>query len=212
MKPGVDLRTRQSLIERVKNPDDQRSWNEFFEIYSPLLYNVALRSGLSEADAEDAVQDTLLTIASRLPHFRYDPAVGSFKGWLKQLARSRVVDRWRRERKHREGALSIDHSDGDGFPLAGPLPSGHNPEFDSIWEEQWKRDLFAAALDRVRTRIRARDFQIFHLCEMKGLSVAAAAKVVQLQLHQVYFARKKVIRLIQAEVKRLERAETVSPG
>jgi RNA polymerase sigma factor (sigma-70 family) len=202
VKPAVDLQTRHSLIERVKDPGDQKSWNEFFGIYSPLLYNVARRSGLSEADAEDAVQETFLTVAKSLPLFHYDPALGSFKGWLKQVARSRIVDRWRRERKHWEGSQSLDRQESEG-----DLAEHASSAFDALWDEQWEQDLLAAAQERVRAKVNARHYQIFQLCVIKGSSVAAVAKLLQLRLHQVYFARAKVIKLIQAEVKRLEQAD-----
>jgi hypothetical protein len=55
--------TRASLLERLKDWEDQASWQQFFDIYWKLIYDVARRSGLPEADARDIVQETLLTAA-----------------------------------------------------------------------------------------------------------------------------------------------------
>ena len=74
--------TRQSLLTRLKSWDDQESWREFFDTYWNLIYGLALKSGLTEAEAQDAVQETLVAVARKMPGFNYDPAIGSFKSWL----------------------------------------------------------------------------------------------------------------------------------
>src|SRR5262245_26880462 len=61
MPPQSDefIPTRVSLLHRLKNWDDQESWKIFFETYWKLLYSVARRSGLAEAEAQDIVQETI---------------------------------------------------------------------------------------------------------------------------------------------------------
>jgi len=71
--------TRRSLLSRLRQWDDQESWQDFFSTYSKLIYGVALRAGLAEAEAEDIVQETVISVARQMPNFRYDPAQGSFK-------------------------------------------------------------------------------------------------------------------------------------
>src|SRR6266487_4319585 len=53
----------------------------FFDIYWRLIYGVALRAGLTDAEAQDVVQETVISVAKHLPGFRYDPKVCSFKTW-----------------------------------------------------------------------------------------------------------------------------------
>src|SRR5215468_8087965 len=89
-------RTRATLLARLVNCDDQVSWQEFFDIYWRLIYSVARRSGLTDAEAQDVVQDTMVAVARHMPTFKYDPAIGSFKGWLLNLTRWRVIDQMRR--------------------------------------------------------------------------------------------------------------------
>ena len=82
MTHGADefLATRRSLLTRLRDAGDQAGWREFFDIYWQLLYRVALKSGLTEAEAQDAVQETIITVAQQMPGFRYEPARCSFKG------------------------------------------------------------------------------------------------------------------------------------
>ena len=64
-------RTRSTLIHRLKDIEDGNSWMDFYEIYWPLLLNVAKKSGLSNADAEDVSQEALFRITKAMPKFEY---------------------------------------------------------------------------------------------------------------------------------------------
>ena len=84
--------TRRSLLSRLRSWGDQESWHDFFATYWRLIYEVALKSGLSEVEAEEVVQETVISVAKKMPGFKYDPAIGSFKGWLLQITRRRIAD------------------------------------------------------------------------------------------------------------------------
>ena len=88
--------TRATLIERLKNWQDQSSWQDFFDTYWQLIYNVARKGGLTEAEAQDVVQETMVSVAKQMPKFQYDPAIGSFKAWLLNMTRWRIVDQFRK--------------------------------------------------------------------------------------------------------------------
>src|SRR5678809_1306385 len=79
---GELIPTRETLLNRLRDLDDQTSWREFFETYWRLIYNVARGAGFGDAAAQDVVQDTLVTLSRHMPEFRYKPGVGSFKSWL----------------------------------------------------------------------------------------------------------------------------------
>src|SRR5215831_4958448 len=86
--------TRASLLERLKDMGDQASWNDFYEIYHDLIFSVARRAGLNETEAHEVVQDTLISVAKKMPGFTYDPAKDSFKGWLLTVVRWRIRDQF----------------------------------------------------------------------------------------------------------------------
>ena len=93
MKPEAPLlETRSSLIQRLKATINGESWEEFFHTYWELIYNVARRAGLSEADAQDIVQETVLKVHNSLDRFEYNRKRGTFKGWLRTVTRSRLND------------------------------------------------------------------------------------------------------------------------
>ena len=82
--PDELLPTRWTLIERLKNWDDQESWRQFFDTYWKLIYGVAIKSGLTHPEAQDVVQETVISVCKSMQNFKADPAYGSFKAWLSQ--------------------------------------------------------------------------------------------------------------------------------
>src|SRR5580704_9290848 len=88
--------TRYSLLSRLQNWDDWESWKDFFDTYWRLIYSVAIKSGLTETEAQDVVQETLISVAKDIQKFRHDRKLGSFKGWLRNVTRWRVADQLRK--------------------------------------------------------------------------------------------------------------------
>src|SRR5437870_4967847 len=86
--------TRHSLLNRLKDWRDDASWREFFETYWELIYNVARKAGLTDAEAQEAVQETVIGVARKIGEFKTGSQHGSFKAWLLQQARWRIGDRF----------------------------------------------------------------------------------------------------------------------
>src|SRR5213593_1463943 len=93
---GRLLPTRATLLERLKNWQDQASWQQFFDNYWQLIYGVARKAGLTESEAEEVVQETMFSVAKHMPTFKYDPAIGSFKAWLLKMTRWRIIAQFRK--------------------------------------------------------------------------------------------------------------------
>src|ERR1041385_3131909 len=117
-EPNTDslLPTRQSLLSRLRDVQDQDGWGEFFDRYWRLIYNVARKSGLGDLEAQEVVQSTFIYLSRRMPNFRYEPARGSFKSWLRVVTRSRISVYRRREKADekfiREPLGGADSEDG----------------------------------------------------------------------------------------------------
>ena len=84
------LATRPSLLVRIRDPRDEPAWQEFAEIYGPLIVRLGLAKGLQEADAADLAQEVFSSVARSAETGGYDPARGSFRGWLFGIARNKA--------------------------------------------------------------------------------------------------------------------------
>src|SRR5438552_9702284 len=65
-----ETQTRQSLLSRLKNWNDHESWKTFFDTYWRLIYSTAIKAGLTDAEAEDVVQETIISVMKGLPEYR----------------------------------------------------------------------------------------------------------------------------------------------
>ena len=205
------LRTRRSLVERLGNADDQASWRAFFDAYGGLLYRVARAAGLNDSEAQEAVQETVITVARNIGGLRYDPTVGSFKGWLLQTARWRIADQFRqRQRRERLEASPGGRPYEDGGPataLIDRLPDPGEPDLEAAWEAEWRGGLLAAALARVRAQVDPKQFQIFDCYVTKGWPATRVARELGVSLAQVYVGKHRVGNLLKKIVAGLEKGQ-----
>src|SRR5947207_6846915 len=98
-RPFDPIPTRHSLLNRLKDWADQESWQEFFDTYWRLIYNVAIKAGLTDTEAQEVVQETVIAVARKIGEFKTDSTHGSFSAWLMQLTRWRIVDEFRKRAK-----------------------------------------------------------------------------------------------------------------
>src|SRR5258705_12458455 len=87
--------TRRSLLSRLKDWDNQDSWREFFNTYWRLVYDFGAQDRLDDGDAQDVVQETVLSGGEQKQGVKKDPPRGYFKGWLMQITHPRVRGRVR---------------------------------------------------------------------------------------------------------------------
>ena len=200
------LPTRESLLTRLRDWEDQDGWREFFDTYWRFIFNVARKSGLDAAEAQDVVQETMLGLAKRLPEFRYDPARGSFKGWLMLNTRSRIAEHWRRRARRDRHQVAVLPESETGTAWLERVPADENPDaLPEVWQKEWEANLLQAALDRTKLRVSARQFLIFDLATLKETPVTRVARTLGLNVAQVYLAKHRVGRVVKEELARLQR-------
>jgi len=200
------LPTRHSLLARLKDWEDQTSWREFFDTYWKLIYAVARKAGLSEAEAQDVVQETVLTVAKKVADFKAQPD-GSFKGWLLQITRRRIADQFEKRQKSQglltSAATKIE--DGTRTATIDRVSDPASFDLDACWEEQWQKGLLDAATERVKNLVSPKLYQMFELYVLREWPVRKVAQTLAVNAAQVYLAKHRIGRLLRKEVRRLER-------
>jgi RNA polymerase sigma-70 factor (ECF subfamily) len=201
--PHEFLPTRESLLSRLRHIDDHASWQEFYDLYYRLIFSFAVRKGLTEPEAQDVVQETLLAVAKSMPTFCYEPDRCSFKSWLRHLAEARIADHFRR-RKRGGAAHVVPTTETEFFALVATTPDQSVLPPDEVWEREWQQQLMTTAMERVRAQANPRQFRIFHALVVQGLAGAEVARMFDTNLAVVYVARHRVAGQIKKEVRRLE--------
>jgi RNA polymerase sigma factor (sigma-70 family) len=207
--------TRHSLLNRLKDWGDQTSWQDFYNTYSRLIYNVAVKAGLSDTEAQEVVQETVIAVARKIGEFKADPAHGSFSAWLMRLTRWRIADQWRKRQAGPASNLSgaggnwpeLRSDDTDSIGAIERVPDPASLALDVVWHAEWEKYLMDAALERVKQQVSPRQFQMFDLHVLQNQSVQETAKMLQASVASVYMAKHRVARLVKKEVKKLERSQ-----
>lgn len=203
--------TRQSLLRRLKDWEDRDGWKEFFDTYWRLIYTIALKAGLTETEAEEVVQETIVSVSKQMPAFQYDQA-GSFKGWLLQITRRRIADQFRKRAPWDHAAPNAGE-DSSRTSTANRIPMPE-PDLEPVWDEEWRKNLVDVAMQRVKARVTPRQYQMFDLYAVKEWPVSEVTRSLNVNAAQVYLAKHRVARLVREELRRLEKraAQGTSPG
>ena len=203
MRTSGLLATRRSLVDRLENWDDRKHWQEFFDAYWKLIYSAARKSGLTDAEAQEVVQETVITVAKKIGKLRYDPAAGSFKGWLLHITRWRIADQFR---KRQPGQSQRNRSaDNRSTATIERVPDANAVDLDALWEKEWQTNLLATAMNRVKKKVDPKQFQIFDCYVRKDWPAQKVAAELSVSVGQVYLARHRVAAVLKKEVRALEK-------
>lgn len=196
--------TRVSLLARLKNPEDRQSWQTFFDTYWRLIHGHAINGGLTEDEAQEVVQETLIEVSGRIKTFQYDARIGSFKAWLFHLTRWRIGDQFR---KRRPADVSIDIAGFEDHRADTPEGALALPwvEPDSRWEDEWQQAILDAAMKRLREQMRPKHFQVFDLIVNKQWPVAKVASMLKMNRGHVHLVKFRGLLLLKKELARLEK-------
>lgn len=179
--------TSPSLLERLRLPGEQKAWERFIELYTPLIYSWACRMGLQPDDAADLAQDVFTTLLQKMPSFRYDPG-RSFRGWLHTV----VVNKWHDACRRRAAALRHAEPAGlDGVTVPDPTAA--------VWEEEYRRHVIAGALELMQSEFEPTTWKACWEMAAHGRPAALVARELGITL-AAYAAKARVLRRLRQEL------------
>ena len=188
--------TRPSLILRLRNLDDVLAWQEFVEIYQPVISSLARKRGLQVADANDVAQEVLTRVAKSIGRWDPDPDKGTFRGWLATITRNVVIQSFRANR--RRPVTGVDSW------IGGLLEGDSNDQFREEFDLEQERQLFLWAAQKVRPRFEQRTWQAFWWTAVEGRSAASVAEALNTTKSQVYVSRSRVMSTLKQTVESTE--------
>lgn len=202
----ASIATRASLLDRLRDVEDQPSWQRFFDTYWRLIHGVALKAGLTEVEAQEVVQETVISVARHLPEFHYDPKVCSFKTWMLRLTRWRIIDQLR---KRIPGAQPLEsRDDATALTALDELTGGKAPELEAVWNEEWEKAVLARAIERLKQRVSPDQFQMFDLYVLRQMPVTEVARLLGTNVARVYLAKHRLSKLLRETIGEFEKAES----
>jgi RNA polymerase sigma-70 factor (ECF subfamily) len=188
--------TRITLLARLRDLRDCAAWEEFVELYAPLIYGLARRHTLQDADAGDVTQEVLRAAVQSLPGFALDPRRGTFRGWLFTVALNQIR-KFAHSRKR--------HPRGSGDPAAQAfLEEQPAPEEEARWEQEYQARLFAWAAEKAKPSFREPTWQAFWWTAVEGRDARSVALTLGLTPGAVYIAKSRVLARIRALIEDVE--------
>lgn len=186
--------TRPSLLVRLRDLQDRQAWDQFVDLYAPIIYGYARKQGLQEADAADLTQTVLRQVVAHMGRFHYDPQRGSFRGWLFTIVRRKLMSL----RTHQNGRCQ-----GTGDPVIERLLQDQpapTPQDTATWEREYRQGLLAWAAGQVRPLVQATTWQAFWQTAVEGKRPQAVAAVLGISPAAVYLARGRVMARLREEI------------
>jgi RNA polymerase sigma-70 factor (ECF subfamily) len=197
--------TRASLIVKLRDPADTNAWREFVTLYEPLVYKLARRKGLQDADARDLCQEVFRTVARAIDRWDTDPARrgGSFRGWLSRIARNLLVNFLTRRpyRLRGSGSTSVQE-------LLEAQPA-EDPSASAVFETEYRRRLFQWAADEVKGEFAPTSWTAFWQTAVEGRRPGDVAAELGLSVGAVYIARSRVLARLRHRIE--QRGEADEP-
>lgn len=186
----ASLATDIGLLEELKSDSPDASWQRFFSVYGGLILRRAYASGLSRADADDVLQETMFEVSRRMASFEYRPEQCRFKTWLMVITRSKIANLLRKQKP------------------TEPLPINAedivDANFETNWDNTWKQHVAAEALNRVQKSASPWMFQVFQWSHLQGVGIREITRLSQRSRLAIYMANYKIRVMLKSEIKNLD--------
>lgn len=183
-----------SLLERLREPDQQASWKQFVALYDPLIRRWLSQERLGVADIDDLVQDVISVVLREIGQFDHGGRPGSFRRWLRMILVHRTRDYWKRQRRDRLAAF--DETNG---PTVLDRLEDPDSDLSRTWDAEHDELVARRLLDLVAPNFAPRTWEAFRLLMIEQRTPGEVAASLGLSVNAVLIAKSRVLRRLREE-------------
>jgi RNA polymerase sigma-70 factor (ECF subfamily) len=194
--------TNESLIVQVRDPSNRAAWDQFEQLYRPVIFRIARAKGLQHADALDLVQQVLISVSSAIDRFDNQHQGSRFRNWLGRITRNAILKALTRRPRDRASGGS------DVLDVLSEIPA--DPETEALINLEYRRELFQRAAQQVRSQSQEVTWLAFEMTELQQISIERTSALLQISTGSVYAARSRVMRRIRNTIEKLEAIDSHS--
>ena len=186
--------TSLSLLQRIRN-GDAAGWHRVVDLYSPLVYHWCRRWGVEGADADDVRQEVFQAAAQGIETFRREREGDTFRGWLRAIARHKVLAFWR-------GRSRIPEAPGgsEAWRRLQEIPEDQVDASEDARDADQLSELFHRALNMLRGEFEERTWLAFWRVTVDEQPSAAVAAELGMTANAVRMAKSRVLRRLREEL------------
>lgn len=178
--------TTTQVLEDLKESNDTLAWTMFRDHFYSVVINFAKTLGLSEIDAEDAAQETMLAFIKAFRAGKYSREKGHLSHWLFGVARRVILNfRKRLPREH----FIADSTSGTSFwdMVADEEAVRHT------WDTEWQHMMLEKCLQQARRELDQKVFEAFELYAILQKPVEEVCTMLSMSRNAVYIAKSRVL-------------------
>lgn len=192
--------TRLSLLQRLKNGQDETAWAEFHEIYRAVLTRMVVSAALPVSDQQDVVQEIWIAIYRGIDRYEPRSHAFAFRGWLAKIARNTAINYLSRKSNPQRLELIRD---------ADTITDRNSTRqlLQEQWDREYQRQVLQWAAMRVASRVSAETFSAFWRTVVDGESVELVARELGMTTGALYVSRGRIMATLKREVESRECAE-----
>jgi RNA polymerase sigma-70 factor (ECF subfamily) len=179
---SAQVTTHTSLLLRLAEGSDSAAWREFHDRYGDLIRGFTWRRGLQRHECEDVVQDVLMSLTKAMPSFRYDPAKGKFRSYLK-TATLRAVFRRSRQKCGEVNLRDIEEA---------TQVAASDDRIEEEWEQEWRQYHLRQAMRVIEVEFSSADREAFQRYAVQGGDARETAAALNMSVDQVYQAKSRI--------------------
>lgn len=185
--------TSLSLLDRLRHSSENEGWNRLADLYAPLVRVWLRRYDVQDSDANDLVQEVLLTVSRELGTFEHCGQPGAFRGWLKAILTNRLRKFWRARDRYPE-ARGDSEMDVRLAQLDDPAS-----EMSRIWDREHDHYVLRQLLTLAEPHFEPNTWKAFCRVALEGAKPDVVAQEMGISLNSVCLAKSRVTRRLRQE-------------
>ncbi|MCB9857490.1 MAG: sigma-70 family RNA polymerase sigma factor [Phycisphaerales bacterium] len=185
----IEWITTSTVLHDLRDFENRAAWDHFVLRFRLPVLNFARSVGLSEGDAEDVAQETLITFAELFREGRYDPQRGRLSKWLFGIAHRTALNH-RRMTGRRAAVVS------SGKSMTEDVAVGDASAAET-WDREWAQALLEQCIERVRREVEPTTYRAFDLVVRENRPAAEVAEILGVNIKLVYNAKHRILRRIR---------------
>jgi len=86
-----------------------------------------------------------------------------------------------------------------------------NSNFETIWDEEWEKHLFNAAVANVKKQVRPEHYQLFDLYVIQKWPIGKISETLGINSAQIYLSKHRISKLLKNEITSLHKKLDSAP-